>query len=109
MGGSMTVGIAAAFCGGWQYGMRTRGFRCGVAAYTCFHVIWSAANWKKLTDEEDVEDVVRDVREECCDSNGNLVCRCAAGQPVLPRESQSEGVRPRGDTIRLTTDGTRIS
>ena len=48
----MLLGFAAAFCGDWflairQCGVRTPGFLCGVAAFTCAHVIWSAANWRE--------------------------------------------------------------
>ncbi len=45
----MALGFAAAFCGDgllvfMNYGVRTTGFLFGVAAFSCAHVLWMAAN-----------------------------------------------------------------
>lgn len=46
----MLLGFAAAFTGDWflvirRCGMRETGFLCGIAAFACAHLLWSAANW----------------------------------------------------------------
>ena len=48
----MLLGFAAAFVGDWFLairgcGVRTPGFLCGVAAFACAHLVWSAANWRE--------------------------------------------------------------
>lgn len=48
----MILGFAAAFLGDWFLairgcGVRTPGFLCGVTAFACAHLIWSAANWRE--------------------------------------------------------------
>ena len=45
----MALGFAAAFCGDallvlMRYGVRTTGFLFGVAAFSCAHILWMAAN-----------------------------------------------------------------
>ena len=48
----MFFGFAAAFTGDWflairKCGVREPGFLCGIAAFACAHLVWSAANWKE--------------------------------------------------------------
>ena len=45
-------GFAAAFTGDWflvirRCGVSKPGFLCGIAAFACAHLLWSAANWKE--------------------------------------------------------------
>lgn len=46
------LGFAAAFTGDWflavrRCGVQDRGFLCGIAAFACAHLLWSAANWRE--------------------------------------------------------------
>ena len=48
----MTAGFVAALVGDWFLAIRgcdarTPGFLCGVTAFACAHLIWSAANWRE--------------------------------------------------------------
>ena len=48
----MLLGFSAAFTGDWflvirRCGVREPGFLCGIAAFACAHLLWSAANWRE--------------------------------------------------------------
>jgi len=48
----MILGFAAAFTGDWflairSCGVREPGYLCGIAAFACAHLLWSAANWRE--------------------------------------------------------------
>ena len=48
----LLFGFAAAFVGDWflairRCGVTEPGFLCGIAAFACAHLLWSAANWKE--------------------------------------------------------------
>lgn len=48
----MLLGLAVAFTGDWflvvrRCGVREPGFLCGIAAFACAHLLWSAANWRE--------------------------------------------------------------